>query len=91
MTDRTAATRDPSNSRPGRFLVSLILVVLLSLGTWSFFYVKQMPLGSPETSVVVGFWLVVVFGVRWTILLVGRHKRRSAHAERPRIKHAKEG
>jgi hypothetical protein len=81
MTGQTANSTDRKDSRANKFLVSLILVVILSLVSWSFFYLKQMPLGSAETSVVVGFWLLVVFGVRWIIGLIGRHKRRTANAK----------
>jgi drug/metabolite transporter (DMT)-like permease len=77
MTGQTENTTDRKDSRTNKFLVWLILVVILSLITWSFFYVKEMPLGSAETSVVVGFWLVVVFGIRWTIGMIGKHKRRT--------------
>ena len=81
MTGQTANSTERKDSRANKFLVSLILVVLLSLVSWSFFYLKQMPLGSAETSVVVGFWLLVVFGVRWIIGLIGRHKRRTANVK----------
>jgi hypothetical protein len=53
-------------------LISLILVILLSLATWSYFYVMQMPLTPAETSFIVGFWLLVVFGVKW---MFGRRRR----------------
>ena len=81
MTDRAANNTDRKESRTSTFLVCLILVVILSLISWSFFYVKQMPLGPAETSVVVGFWLLVVFGVRWMIGLIARHKRGTANAK----------
>ena len=81
MTDRTANNRGRKDSRRNVFLVCLILVVMLSLISWSFFYVKQMPLGPAETSVVVGFWLLVVFGVRWMMGLIGRHKRGTTNAK----------
>jgi len=77
MTGQTENTTDRKDSRTTKFLVWLVLVVILSLVTWSFFYVKEMPLRSAETSVVVGFWLVVVFGIRWTIGMIGKHKRRT--------------
>lgn len=46
-------------------LVATVIVVLLSLGTWSFFYLKAMPLAASDTAVVVGFWLIVVFAAKW--------------------------
>ena len=77
MTGRTENTTDRKHWRTNKFLVWLILVVILSLVTWSFFYVKEMPLGSAETSVVVGFWLVVAFGIRWTIGMIGKGRATS--------------
>jgi protein-S-isoprenylcysteine O-methyltransferase Ste14 len=55
--EKSAATKKP--------LVATVLVVLLSLGTWYFFYLKTMSLAAPDTAVVVGFWLIVVFGAKW--------------------------
>jgi uncharacterized membrane protein len=82
MTGRSANSTGRKSSRTNKFLVSLILVVLLSLASWTFFYMKQMPLASAETSVVVGFWLLIVFGTRWILSLVSRTKRRTAtHAK----------
>lgn len=46
-------------------LAATVLVVVLSLGTWVFFYLKAMPLAATDTAVVVGFWLIVVFGAKW--------------------------
>ena len=91
MADQTENSTDRKDSRPNKFLVWLILVVILSLITWSFFYVKEMPLGSAETSVVVGFWLVVVFGIRWALGMIGKRKRVATTAKaievpRPRRK-----
>ena len=48
-----------------RSLIATVLVLVLSLGTWSFFYLKAMPLAAPDTAVVVGFWLIVVFAAKW--------------------------
>jgi hypothetical protein len=48
-----------------RHLIATVLAVLLSLGTWSFFYLKAMPLAAADTAVVVGFWLIVVFAAKW--------------------------
>jgi hypothetical protein len=41
------------------------VVIGLSLATWVFFYLKSMPLGLSETTVVVGAWLAVAFLVKW--------------------------
>ena len=85
MTGQTESGTDRKASLTSKFLVWLILVVILSLITWSFFYVKQMPLGSAETSVVVGFWLVVVFGIRWAIILIGRRKHHAVNTKETQI------
>jgi hypothetical protein len=85
MTGQTESGTDRKGSLTNKFLVWLILVVILSLVSWSFFYVKQMPLGSAETSVVVGFWLVVVFGIRWTISLIGLHKPNAGNTREAEI------
>ncbi|MGD0931624.1 MAG: hypothetical protein ABR902_13320 [Candidatus Korobacteraceae bacterium] len=58
-------------------LTAMILVVLLSLATWSYFYMYQMPLTPVETSVVVGFWLLVVFAVRWILRWIGRSRAKT--------------
>jgi hypothetical protein len=55
--EKSAATKKP--------LVATVLVFLLSLGTWYFFYLKSIPLAAPDTAVVVGFWLIIVFGANW--------------------------
>ena len=81
MTDRTPNGKTRKNSRTSKFLVSLILVVLFSLVSWSYFYMKQMTLAPAETSVVVGFWLLIVFGVRWILGRIVRHKSRTAHGK----------
>ncbi|HZP04110.1 MAG TPA: hypothetical protein VFB43_04350 [Terracidiphilus sp.] len=82
MTGRSANSTGRKGSRTNKFLVSVILVVLLSLVSWTFFYMKQMPLASAETSVVVGFWLLIVFGTRWILNLIGRSKRHTTvHAK----------
>lgn len=78
MKDRTANGTGRKGSRMGKFQLSLILVVLFSLITWTYFYMKQMTLGSAETSVVVGFWLLVVFAIRWILSWIARHKSRTA-------------
>lgn len=78
---RTANSLRREDAHKNKFLVYMILVVLLSLVSWSFFYVRQMPLAPAETSVVVGFWLLFVFGGRWIIGLIGRHKRSTTDAK----------
>ena len=46
-------------------LVALVSILVLSLATWSFFYVQSMPLDSGSTLIVVGIWIVVVTLSRW--------------------------
>jgi hypothetical protein len=62
-----------------KYLVPLTIVILLSLVTWSFFYAKQMPLAPADTSLVVGFWLLVVFAVRWMLGRLTRSKSKPAN------------
>jgi drug/metabolite transporter (DMT)-like permease len=74
MADKAASgvpDKRPAASKP---VVLLIAVVLLSLATWSFFYVMQMPLTAVETSVIVGFWLLMAFSIRWVFGRL-RHKK----------------
>ena len=61
-----------------KYLTAMILVLLLSLATWSYFYMYQMPLAPVETGVVVGFWLLVVFAVRWVLRWIGRSRAKTA-------------
>jgi hypothetical protein len=69
-----------TNQKPtvvNKSIAATVMVLLLSLGTWSYFYVKGMPLDAGDTAVVVGFWLIVVLATKWAW---GRlvHKRREA-------------
>lgn len=43
----------------------LISVTLLSLLTWWFFFDGGEPLTPTETTVVVGFYLMISFAIRW--------------------------
>jgi hypothetical protein len=67
MTDQPSKGEPEKRSLTGKYLVPLIVVILLSLATWSYFYAKQMPLTPADTSFVVGCWLLVVFAVRWVV------------------------
>ncbi|MDP3766871.1 MAG: hypothetical protein Q8S13_02545 [Dehalococcoidia bacterium] len=44
--------------------VPAVLALLLSVATSVFFWNVGLPLSAPSVSVVVGFWLLAVFGVR---------------------------
>src|SRR5215469_4463781 len=65
LAEKSANGAGDKRSLMGKSLPPLTIVVLLSLGTWSYFYMKQMALTPAETSVIVGFWLLVVFAARW--------------------------
>ena len=73
----------PADSGPekqswiAKSLAAAIIVVLLSLATWSYFYMYQMPLTPAETSVIVGFWLLVVFAVRWIFRRIVHRKAKT--------------
>jgi len=72
MAGQSANGASEKQSFIAKYLVAVIMVVLLSLATWSFFWVRQMPLTPADTGVVVGFWLLVVFVFRW---IFGRKSR----------------
>jgi hypothetical protein len=50
----------------------VIIALLLSVATAVGFWNAGMPLSPPTISVVVGFWLLVAFGVRGLWRLVRR-------------------
>ena len=54
-----------------------IVVIVLSVLTWWFFFASGDPLTSPETTVVVGVYLIAALAVRrlWTSLYNRRRKR----------------
>jgi len=60
-------TTNEKDSAPGAISKKAVtaLVLGLSLATWLFFYFESMPLSPPETTIVVGGWLVVVLGAKW--------------------------
>ena len=62
---RSIMSVEPKPAAAKKNLIASVVVILLSLGTWSFFYIKAMPLSSSDTAVVVGTWLVVVFAAKW--------------------------
>ena len=69
-----AANRERSRVKDS--LPATVVVLLLSLGTWVFFYLVSVPLVARDTAVVVGIWLTVVFCAKW---LLKRMKRRRDH------------
>jgi len=58
-------------------LTIISLALILSLITWYLFYVTGMPLTAKETSVVTGFWLIIVILSRrsWKWFLARRGRR----------------
>jgi TRAP-type C4-dicarboxylate transport system permease small subunit len=50
--------------------VSAAIVLVLSVATSVAFSNRDLPLSAPAVSVVVGFWLLVVFGLRalWRVI-----------------------
>jgi len=40
--------------------MSIIVIVVLSLLVWAFFYIKNLPLKTEETAVVVLFFAIIV-------------------------------
>lgn len=53
-----------------------IITAVLTLATWMFFYIvtPAVPLGAIATTVVVGFWLVIVLIFRWLYLKMRKKK-----------------
>lgn len=78
MTDEPPTGGPEKHSLTAKYLVPLTIVILLSLATWSYFYVKQMALTSADTSFVVGFWLLAVFAVRWIFGRIFRSNTKTA-------------
>ena len=70
----------PPNSK--RLLVTpalnaTFLVLLLSLATWYFFYMRSMPLSPGDIAVVVVLWLIVVIAARWIVGRVAPDRKKS--------------
>ena len=67
MSDSASGAGELRKSSP-----TVIVVLGLSLATWAFFYLKSMTLTVKETTVVVGFWLVVALSVKWAWAVCGK-------------------
>ncbi len=53
------------DSRSSRnHLLTLLIVLLLSLGSWTFFHFESMPLTNAQTTFVVLVWLILVLLVK---------------------------
>ena len=52
---------------------------VLSLITWYLFYKVRMPLGISDTSIVAGFWLLVVTLSQWLFNRLVAQKKRRTH------------
>jgi hypothetical protein len=63
-------------SRATTTLAVIVSALILSLATWYLFYLSEKPLNGADTSVVTGFWLIVVSLFKWTLKwLVDRHRK----------------
>ena len=62
-------------------VVTASMIVILALASWSFFYIKSVPLSPSETTVVVGVWAIVVLFGKWIWMRLRRtrenHERKS--------------
>jgi small-conductance mechanosensitive channel len=63
-------------------LSATFLVLLLSLATWYFFYMRSMPLSSGDIAVVVVLWLIVVIAARWIVGRVAPDRKKSRKAKK---------
>jgi hypothetical protein len=45
-------------------LLTVLIVLLLSLGSWTFFHFESMPLTNAQTTFVVLVWLILVLLVK---------------------------
>jgi hypothetical protein len=53
--------------------VTTAAILILSLAVWTYFFLAGLPLGAPETVVVVGICAVVVISVKFAF---GRLRKR---------------
>ena len=51
------------------------VIVALTLVIWVFFYVASVPLDAPQTTVVAGFAVAIVYGGKWLITLLNKRGR----------------
>ncbi len=79
---------NPSNLRTSVLAPGLsvaFLVLLLSLATWYFFYMRSMPLSPGDIAVAVVFWLVVVIAGKWLVGRVALHRSMTASRKKKLI------
>jgi len=57
----------PNDGAPMKIGGPLILALLLSLACWYWFYIEKMKLTPPETGLVTGFWILVVWLGKWLL------------------------
>jgi hypothetical protein len=46
-------------------LATWTAIVILTLVVWLFFYYASEPLSGPATTVVAGFSVALVYGIKW--------------------------
>jgi len=59
------------------------VTLVLSLGTWCFFYAVAMPLDSGATAVVVGLWMVIVIAAQMIWHRVRKFRKGKGSRETP--------
>jgi hypothetical protein len=60
---------------------NVIAVLVLSLITWTFFYLRGLPLGAGETTVVVGAFGLIVALANWAFRRIRKHPESEDHAK----------
>jgi hypothetical protein len=50
------------------------LILILSLGTWLFFYWESIPLDAKGTAVVAGMWALVVLSAKYCWAYLGKRR-----------------
>jgi amino acid transporter len=78
---KSAVLKKPGDTKRQSYLVLSMVILVLSLLTWSYFYYESMPLSPRDTSFVVGVWFLVVLAIKIVgqkirdHILKKRHKR----------------
>jgi hypothetical protein len=71
---KSGATKNLSSKIP---ITTAVIILGLSIATWVFFDAESQRLTTPETTVVVGIWILIVFFMKgaWGRLHKQRKKR----------------
>ena len=59
--------------------VTTAIIFILSLAIWVFFYIWSQRLDKSETTVVVGFCIVVVLSGKWLLARISKKGEKDAH------------